>query len=222
MLHLQTALEEERCQVLQIDSRLDKILDTASYFVDRSQDILEILTTRIARAENNEEVPAELPSKDKQALKQDYDLIEFAINTTEDFKKTVKKTKGACTEFFRRALVTYNRCQVEAEQRLYEFPDHDSFVEMLQKGQQDEEAKVQHIKAINDQVLRNEIGHTAVSVQLLEDQVRLNTARVDAIRNQAGKFELNIQFLEPSSFEGLAAEAAAWKKFLENQAGPSS
>ena len=109
-------------------------MDTASYFVDRSQDILEILTTRIARAENNEEVPAELPSKDKQALKRDYDLIEFAINTTEDFKKTVKKTKGACTEFFRRALVTYNRCQVEAEQRLYEFPDHDSFVEMLQKG----------------------------------------------------------------------------------------
>ena len=76
------------------------------------------------RVENNEEVPIELPSKDKQALKQDYDLIEFAINTAEDFKKTVKKIKGACTEFFRRALVTYNRCQVEAEQRLYEFPDH--------------------------------------------------------------------------------------------------
>ena len=97
MVHLQIALEEERCQVLQIDSRLDEILDTASYFVDKSQDILKILTTRIARAENNEEVPAELPSKDKQALKWDYDLIEFAINTTEDFKKTVKKTKGACT-----------------------------------------------------------------------------------------------------------------------------
>ena len=60
-----------------------------------------------------------------------------------------------------------------------------------------------------------------MSVQLLEDQVRLNTARVDAIRNQAEKFELKIQFLEPTSFEGLAAEAAAWKKFLENQVGPS-
>ena len=69
--------------------------------------------------------------KDKQALKRDHDLIEFAINTVEDFQKTVKKTKGVCTEFFRRALVTYNRCQVEAEQRLYEFPDHDAFAEML-------------------------------------------------------------------------------------------
>ena len=168
------------------------------------------------------EAPAELPSKDKQALKRDHDLIEFAINTAEDFQKAVKKTKGVCTEFFRRALVTYNRCQVEAKQRLYEFPDHDAFVEMLQKGQQDEESRVQCIKAIDEQILKNEIGHTAVSVQLLEEQVRLNTARLEAIKNQAEKFELNIQFLEPSSFEGLAAEAAAWRKLFENQVGPSS
>ena len=67
------------------------------------------------RLENNEETPAELPSKDKQALKRDHDLLEFAINTAEDFKKAVKKTKGACTEFFRRLLITYNRCQIEAE-----------------------------------------------------------------------------------------------------------
>ena len=67
----------------------------------------------------------------------------------------------------------------------------------------------------------NEIGHTTVSVQLLEEQVRLNTARVEAIKNQAEKFELSIQFLEPSSFEGLAAEAIVWRKFLEDQAGPS-
>ena len=98
--------------------------------------------------ENDKEVPAELPSKDKQVLKRDHDLIEFAINTAEDFQKTVKKTKGACTEFFRRALVTYNRCQVEAEQRLYEFPDHDAFVEMLQKRQQDEEAEYKASKPL--------------------------------------------------------------------------
>ena len=52
--------------------------------------------------------------------------------------------------------------------------------------------------------------------------VEEQTARVEAIKNQAEKFELSIQFLEPSSFEGLAAETAAWKKFLGKQAGPSS
>ena len=36
MLQLQTAIEEERCKVLQVDSRLEEILETSSYFVDRS------------------------------------------------------------------------------------------------------------------------------------------------------------------------------------------
>ena len=65
--------------------------------------------------EANEETLAELPSKDQQALSKDYDLLEFSINTVEEFKKAVKKTKGACEEFFRRLLITYNHYQVEAE-----------------------------------------------------------------------------------------------------------
>ena len=50
--------------MLQVDSRLEEILETSSYFVDQSQDILEVLTARMARLENNEETPAELPAKD--------------------------------------------------------------------------------------------------------------------------------------------------------------
>ena len=84
-------------------------METSSYFVDRSQDVLEVLTARMARLENNEETPTELPSKDRQALKQDYDLLEFSINISKELKKDVRKMKGACTEFFRRLLITYNR-----------------------------------------------------------------------------------------------------------------
>ena len=135
--------------------------------------------------------------------------MEFAINTAEDFKKAVKKMKKACTEFFRRLLITYNRCQVEAEQRLEGFPDHNAFVEMLQKRYQEEEAKVHHIEFLDDQILRSEVDHSAISVQLLEEQLRLSTARIEAIRNQAAKFEINIQFLEPCAFEGIASEALA-------------
>ena len=69
MLQLHTAIEEERCRVLQVDGRLEEILETSSYFFDRFQDILEVLTVRMARLENNEEALAELPSKDPQALK---------------------------------------------------------------------------------------------------------------------------------------------------------
>ena len=77
--------------------------------------------------------------------------------------------KGACTEFFRRLLITYNQCQAEAEQRLDVFPDHNAFVEILQKRYQEEEAKIQHIKALDHEVLRSEVDHSAISVQLLED-----------------------------------------------------
>ena len=62
---------------MQIDGRLEEILETSSYFVDRSQDVLEVLTARMERLENNEETPAELPLKDRQALKQDYDIRVF-------------------------------------------------------------------------------------------------------------------------------------------------
>ena len=61
--------------MLQIDGRLEEILETSSYFVHRSQDVLEVLFVRMARLENNEETPTELPSKDQQALKQAYDLL---------------------------------------------------------------------------------------------------------------------------------------------------
>ena len=81
----------------------------------------------------------------------------------------VKKTKGLCIEFFRRLLITYNRCQIEAEQRIDAFPDHNAFVELLQKRYQEEEAKVQHIKALDEQIMRNEVDHSAVSVPLLDD-----------------------------------------------------
>ena len=84
-------------------------MDTTSYFVDRSQDISEILTGRIVWIETNEETPSEIPVKDRQILKQDYDLLEFAINTAEEFKKMVKKMRGACAKYCRRVLVTYNR-----------------------------------------------------------------------------------------------------------------
>ena len=132
MHQLQMSIEEERCKILQIDSRLEEILDTTSYFVDRSQDILEVLTGRIVWLETNEETLAELPTKDRHSLKQDHDLLEFAINIAEEFKKTVKKTRGACTEYCKRVLVTYNRIQVVAEHRLDAISEHELFTELLQ------------------------------------------------------------------------------------------
>ena len=87
-------IEEERCKILQIDTRLEEILDTTSYFLDRSQEIPEILIGRMVWIETNNESPIELPVKDQQSLKQEYDLLEFEINVAEEFKKTIKKMRG--------------------------------------------------------------------------------------------------------------------------------
>ena len=95
-------------------------------------------------------------------------------------------------------------------------------MEILQRRYQEDARRIQHIKALDEQTLRNEVDHSAVSVQLLKDQLHLSAAGIEVIRNQAAKFEINIRFLEPSEFESIASEALAWKKFLNNQAGPSS
>ena len=102
------------------------------------------------------------------------------------------------------------------------FLEHSLFLEMLQRRYQEDEQRIQHIKALDEQTLRNEVAHSAISVQLLEDQLCLSTARIKVIRNQVAKFEINIRFLEPSEFERIASEASIWKKFLNSQAGPSS
>ena len=62
---LQMSIEEERCKILQIDSRLEEILDTTSYFLDKSQDSLKVLTRRMVWTESNKESPAELLVKDQ-------------------------------------------------------------------------------------------------------------------------------------------------------------
>ena len=107
---IQIWIEDERCKILQIDTRLEEIVDTTSYFLDRSQDILEILKGRMVWVETNKESRADLAIKYQQTLKQEYELLDFVINVAEEFKKTVKKTKIACVEFCRRVLSTYNRC----------------------------------------------------------------------------------------------------------------
>ena len=136
-------------------------------------------------------------------------MLEFAINTAEEFKKAMRKTRGACTEYCRRVLVTYNRCQVSTEQILDAIPEHELFIEQLQSRYQEDEQKIQQVKDIDEQILKNAVAHVVVSIHLLEDQLRLSPARIEVAKNQAAKYEINIRFLEPSDFESIAAEAQA-------------
>ena len=61
-----------------------------------------------------------------------------------------------------------------------------------------------------------------MSIHLLEDQLRLIPTRIEGVKTEAAKYKINIRFLKPSEFESIAADANAWKKFTNEQAGPSS
>ena len=92
--------------------------------------------------ETNKESPADLSVRDQQTLKQEYELLEFAINVAEEFRKIVKKTKTTCAEFCRRVLSTYNRCQTFAEKRLDVLPEHELFLKHLQDRYKKDEQEI--------------------------------------------------------------------------------
>ena len=78
-------------------------------------------------------------------------------------------------------------------------------MEILQKRYQEDERRIQHLKALDERTLRNAVDHSTVSVQLLENQLHLSVPRIEAIKNQAAKFEINIRFLEPFEFESITS-----------------
>ena len=63
------------------------------------------------------------------------------------------------------------------------FLDHSLFIETLQNRYQEDEQRIQHIKALDEKILRDEVAHLAVSVQLLEDQLCLSSANIEVISN---------------------------------------
>ena len=171
--------------------------------------------------ETNKEPPAGVPIKDLEMIKLEYELIEFASKATQELVKTVRRMKSACAEFYRKVLLTYNRCQTSARRRLEELPDHEMFLKQLQERWQEDEQAIQLVKGLDERVLKNAIAQATVSSHLLEDQRHLISARMENIKSQVVRYEITIRFLEPSSFENIATNANAWKKFMNEQAGPS-
>ena len=122
---------EERFKVQQIDIRLEEIVNTTSYFLDRTQDILETLQGRMIWVETNKKYLANISVKYLEMIKLEFELIEFASEAEKEMKKTVKKSKDACIEFCRRVLLTYNRCQTSDAKRIEVLLAYEMFLKQL-------------------------------------------------------------------------------------------
>ena len=93
---------------------------------------------------------------------------------------------------------------------------------MLQSKYQEDEHKIQQVKDLDEQILKDFVAHATISIHFLEDQLCLIPAKIEVVKNQAAKDEINIRFFEHSEFESIAAGDQAWKKFANDQARPST
>ena len=105
-------------KVQQVEIRLEEIVSTTSYLLDRTQDILEVLQRRMNWYETTKEPSADAPIKDLETVKLEYELIEFGSKAAKELIKTVRRTKGVCAELCRKVLITYNHCQTSSKRRL--------------------------------------------------------------------------------------------------------
>ena len=76
-------------KVQQVEIRLEEIVSTVSYFLDRTQDILEILQGRLTWLETTKEPPADAPIKYIEIMMPEYELIEFESKAAEELVKAV-------------------------------------------------------------------------------------------------------------------------------------
>ena len=94
----------------------------------------------------------------------------------------MKKTKTACAEFYWRVFFTYNQCQNSTEKRLEVLPEHEPFLKHLQDRYNEDEQAIQHVKDLDEWILKNEVEHEAVSIHLLKDQLHLIPARIEGVK----------------------------------------
>ena len=130
---MQLQMAEEMLKVQQVEIRLEEIVSTASYFLNRTQDILEVLQGRMTWLETTKEPPTDAPIKDLETVKLEYELIEFGSKAAEELVKVVWRTKGDCAELCKKILITYNRFETSAKRRLEELFDHEGFFKQLQE-----------------------------------------------------------------------------------------
>ena len=68
--------------------------------------------------ETTKELLVEAPIKELETVNLEYELIEFRSKAREELVNIVRRTKGVYAEFYRKVLLTYNRCQTSAKRRL--------------------------------------------------------------------------------------------------------
>ena len=81
--------------------------------------------------EENKEPPENAPMKNLERLQLEYDLINFSNKAAERLIEEIEKTSDKCKEFYKKVLITHNKCQTSSAKRLQEFPAHEEHLKHL-------------------------------------------------------------------------------------------
>ena len=171
--------------------------------------------------EANKEPRENAPVKNPERLQLEYDLMSFSNRASERLIDAAEKKSYKCGEFYKKVLVTHKKCQTSSTKRLQEFPTHEEHLNHLHDRMQEDELSIQLIKSLNEKVIKGVIAQAAVSNFLLEDQLRVISARVVDIKTWISKHEVTVRFLEPTDFGIIASDAMVWKQFINELTGPT-
>ena len=100
-------------------------------FKERSQEIAKILQGQLTLLETNTKHLENTQEKCPEKLQIEYDIINFRSRVAERLMEVVEKTTEKCAEFFKKMLLTHNKCLTPSAQRLQEFPEHEEHLKPL-------------------------------------------------------------------------------------------
>ena len=115
---------------------------------------MEIIQRRLTWLETTKELPANAPINNSERVKLEYELIEFGNKTVKELIRAPQRTKGVCIEFYRKVLITYNRCQTSAKKRLDKLSEHEEYLKKLRARWKEDELGIQLITSLDEKVLR--------------------------------------------------------------------
>ena len=82
----------------------------ATKFKDKTQEIAETLQGRMTWLETNTKHPENTAVKSPKKLYIEYDIVNFSSRAAERLMEAVDKTTEKCAEFYKKMLITHNKC----------------------------------------------------------------------------------------------------------------
>ena len=113
-------------RIKQVEARLQEISVISTEFKTKTREIAETIQGQLTWLETNKEILEIAPVKSPKRLQLKYDLMNIGNRSTERLIEEIEKTSNKCEEFYKKVLITHNKCHTSSAKRLQEFLAHEN------------------------------------------------------------------------------------------------